>query len=95
MIRHYIALVEEEPGKAVGVWFPDLPGCFTAGDNLNDALLNAREAIDLYFEDNEARPQPRTLEQLRNNPEVAEDMRIDRLLVAAILVELPVVSKAA
>ena len=27
-MTHYIALLEEEEGKAVGVWFPDLPGCF-------------------------------------------------------------------
>ncbi len=95
MIRHYIAMVEEEPGKAVGVWFPDLPGCFSAGDTLDEALLNAREAIDLYFDDNDARPTPRTLEQLRNDPKVAEDLRTYRLLVAAIPVELPDLSKAA
>jgi predicted RNase H-like HicB family nuclease len=95
MIRHYIAMVEEEPGKAVGVWFPDLPGCFSAGDTLDDALANAREAIELYFEGNEVRALPRTLEELRNDPKVADDLRTYRLLVAAIPVELPDISKAA
>jgi predicted RNase H-like HicB family nuclease len=95
MIRHYIAMVEEEPGKAVGVWFPDLPGCTSAGDTLDEALFNAREAIDLWFDDNDARPVARTLEQLRSDPKVAEDLRTYRLLVAAVPVELPNLSKAA
>lgn len=88
MIRHYIAMVEDEPGKAVGVWFPDLPGCFSAGDTLDDALSNAREAIELYFDDNDERLAPRTLEQLRNDPKIADELRTYRLLVAAIPVDL-------
>lgn len=95
MIRHYIAMVEEEPGCAVGVWFPDLPGCFSAGNTLDEALLNAREAIDLYFDDSDARPEARTLEQIRNDPKVAEDLRTYKLLFAAIAVELPDLNKAA
>jgi predicted RNase H-like HicB family nuclease len=47
-MTHYVAVVEEEPGKAVGVWFPDLPGCFSAGDTVEEAMLNAREAIALW-----------------------------------------------
>jgi predicted RNase H-like HicB family nuclease len=44
-MTYCIALVEEEEGKAVGVWFPDLPGCFSVGDTLDEAMLNAREAL--------------------------------------------------
>jgi predicted RNase H-like HicB family nuclease len=95
MIRHYIAMIEEEPGCAAGFWFPDLPGRTSAGDTLDEAPLNAREAIDLWFDDSDARPVARTLEQLRNDPKVAEDLRTYRLLVAAIPVELPNLSKAA
>ena len=35
---------EEEGGFSVGV--PDLPGCFTEGETIEDALDMAREAID-------------------------------------------------
>jgi predicted RNase H-like HicB family nuclease len=46
---HYIAIAEEAgPETAVGVWFPDLPGCFSGGDDLDAALRNAPEAIALY-----------------------------------------------
>ncbi|MBF0261233.1 MAG: type II toxin-antitoxin system HicB family antitoxin [Magnetococcales bacterium] len=37
-----------EPGDdqyAYGVVVPDLPGCHSAGDTLEEALINAREAI--------------------------------------------------
>jgi predicted RNase H-like HicB family nuclease len=85
MTIHYLALIEEEPGKAVGVIFPDLPGCFSAGDTLQDALMNAREAIALYFEDSDAeRPRPRTLDELKRDADVAEHLETYRLMVAAI-----------
>ncbi|KMN29782.1 MULTISPECIES: type II toxin-antitoxin system HicB family antitoxin [Chromobacterium] len=42
-----------EPGDdqhAYGVIVPDLPGCFSAGDTLDEAIRNAREAIELHLE---------------------------------------------
>lgn len=77
-MTHYIALCEEEDGKAVGVWFPDLPGCFSAGDTLDEAMLNAREAVAAYaqvvLEDGGSLPRARTLTELRADPELADDL---------------------
>ena len=43
---HYVAIVEDAGvEKAVGIWFPDLPGCYSAGDDIDEALLNAQEAF--------------------------------------------------
>ena len=42
-----------EPGDdqhAFGVVVPDLPGCFSAGDTLDEAFENAKEAIELWIE---------------------------------------------
>ena len=42
-----------EPGTsstAHGVVVPDLPGCFSAGDSLDDALANAEEAIGAWID---------------------------------------------
>ena len=42
-----------EPGNgatAFGVVVPDLPGCFSAGDTLDEACANAVEAIELWLE---------------------------------------------
>ena len=46
-------LIAIEPGTvttAYGVVVPDLPGCFSAGDTLEEAFDNAREAIDAHCE---------------------------------------------
>jgi predicted RNase H-like HicB family nuclease len=93
---HYIAIVEDAgPDHAVGVWFPDLPGCFSAGDNLDDALRNAPEALELYLEDfiTEGKPLPtaRSLTELKIDPDVAEDIKT--YMVAVI--ELPTRAHAA
>ena len=77
---HYIAIVEDAgPETAIGIWFPDLPGCFSAGDDIDDALRNAEEALALFAESerDEGRtlPSPRTLSELRKDPQTANDIR--------------------
>lgn len=42
-----------EPGSedhAFGVVVPDIPGCFAAGDSFEEAVINAREAIEGHLE---------------------------------------------
>jgi predicted RNase H-like HicB family nuclease len=41
------ALEEGETGFTVNV--PSLPGCITEGDTVDEALANAREAIEAYL----------------------------------------------
>ena len=38
-----------------GYWgeVPQLPGCFSRGDTVEELLTNAREAIELYLEDSD------------------------------------------
>ena len=47
---NYAIAIEHEKGRAWGVEFPDLPGCFSAGDTLDEALENAREAAAFHVE---------------------------------------------
>ena len=48
---HYPIAIETGTRKhAYGVVVPDLPGCFSAGDTLDEAMDNAREAIELWLE---------------------------------------------
>lgn len=70
-MRKYVALftpVEDKPG-AFCVDFPELDGCFTEGDNLTEAIANARECLTSYLEastiqDDEI-PVPLALEKVR------------------------------
>jgi predicted RNase H-like HicB family nuclease len=77
------------------VWFPDLPGCTSAGDDIDEALCNAPEALELYAEslegDGKALPRSRTLTELKVDPEIADDLKT--YMVA--LVELPARARAA
>jgi predicted RNase H-like HicB family nuclease len=76
----YIAIVEDAgPDTAAGVWFPDLPGCFSAGDDADEALRNAGEALAAYAEalaqQGHTLPAPRSLSALRGDPAVAPELQ--------------------
>lgn len=49
-MRYPIAIEAGTEGNAFGVVVPDLPGCFSAGDSLDEALVNAQEAIAAWVE---------------------------------------------
>ncbi len=79
-MRHYVAIVEDAgPETAIGVWFPDLLGCFSAGDTVEEAMQNAADAIGLYAEaiekDGRSLPAPRTLAELREDPTFTDDVK--------------------
>jgi predicted RNase H-like HicB family nuclease len=50
--REYQAVFQEETEGGFSVWVPDLPGCASQGETLEEALENIKEAIELYLEDN-------------------------------------------
>ena len=86
---HYVAIVEDAgPDKAIGLWFSDLPGCFSAGDDVDEALRNAEEALALYAEaeakEGRPLPSPRTLSALRDDPAAAPDFRDHMVALVAL-----------
>jgi len=68
-MRYPIAIEPGDAKHAYGVVVPDLPGCFSAGDTLDEAIANAPEAIALWLEDRIARgelpPSARAIETHR------------------------------
>jgi predicted RNase H-like HicB family nuclease len=40
--------IHKDAGSAYGVSVPDIPGCHSAGDSLEEALTNVRQAIKLH-----------------------------------------------
>ena len=46
----YPIVIHKEEGSCYGVSVPDLPGCTTAADTLDEALEEAREAIAFHVE---------------------------------------------
>lgn len=80
----YTAIVER--GKhGFGVFFPDVPGCVSAGDTEQQIFANAEEALSGHLaamiENGE--PLPERSDCVASDPDVAEHCRIE------IRVELP------
>lgn len=73
MIRYPVAIEPGNKTTAFGVVVPDLPGCFSAGDTLDEAMTNAEEAaalwIDAALDAGQSIPAPGTLDALRTNRE--------------------------
>lgn len=46
----FTVVLHTDDGIRYGACVPDLPGCFSGGDNLDDALASVQEAIDLHVE---------------------------------------------
>ena len=71
----YPLVLHTDNGRDFGVTVPDLPGCFSAGHSVENAIENAREAIICHAEgmifDNEAVPLPSEIVGLSKfNPDV-------------------------
>jgi predicted RNase H-like HicB family nuclease len=70
-MRYPIAIESGSGNTAFGVVVPDLPGCFSAGDSLDEAVSGAEEAaaawIDAALDAGETVPVASSLETLRQN----------------------------
>jgi predicted RNase H-like HicB family nuclease len=66
-MRYPIAIEIGDEKTAYGVTVPDLPGCFSAGDTLGEAISNAEEAMLLWFDEDVpvSPPAPSKIEDLR------------------------------
>ncbi len=85
----YTALIDGKAG-AYGVSFPDLPGCTAMGATLDEAIVNAADAMrdwaDVTVEKHGVIPEPRALEELLADPEVSDDLGRGALLRSVPLV---------
>lgn len=65
-------VVHKEPRSAFGVTVPDLPGCITAGDTLDEALRNVQEAVETYLHGEADAPVPSPLDRWARDPDFAD-----------------------
>ena len=74
-MRYPIAIEPRTDRSEYGVVIPDLPGCFSAGDTLEEAIAGAEEAglawIDEALDAGKPVPAPSPLEAIRAKPEYA------------------------
>lgn len=69
-MRYPIVIERGDDTHAFGVVVPDLPGCFSAGDTLEEAFDMAKEAVEGWLEvcldDGAEIPEPSSLEAISN-----------------------------
>lgn len=74
---HYVALIHKDPDSAYGVSFPDLPGCYSAGDTMDEATRNATEGLGAFVRwmesDGDPVPSPRTFDEIVADPGLTEN----------------------
>lgn len=75
----YPAIIERA-SRGYSVFFPDLPGCVSAGCNLSEAQKAAEEALSahlaLLIEQGEELPAPSGLSDLPHDVEINESARV-------------------
>jgi predicted RNase H-like HicB family nuclease len=67
----YTVILEKEPDGGYVASVPALPGCVSQGDSRAEALVNIREAIELYVEDCREAGDPVPTEEGKEFVEVA------------------------
>lgn len=76
---YYPAIIERGP-EGFGVFFPDLPGCVSAGATVQEAALGAEEALNGHLavsaEHGDAIPEPSHLDAIERDPDVDEVARV-------------------
>lgn len=78
-MQYFYAIVHKDADSAFGVEFPDLPGCLSAADLIEDVMPNACEALELWFEDATS-VDPRRLEDIREA--AADDLAAGAFVIA-------------
>lgn len=72
----YSVVIHKDLDSDYGVTVPDLPGCFSAGDSVDDAVNNAIEAIECHVEglliDGEVVPLGMPIEAHKEDPDFAD-----------------------
>jgi predicted RNase H-like HicB family nuclease len=73
---NYPIVIHKDRGSDYGVTVPDLPGCFSAGSTLDEAMAMAKEAIELHLEglieEGLPVPEPRPIQEHHRNPDYAD-----------------------
>ncbi len=69
----YPVVIHKDDDLDYGVTFPDLPGCFSAGDTIEEAIVNSQEAAECHIAgillDSEPIPVATSIENHKDKPD--------------------------
>lgn len=90
MEKYLVVLEKSETGFSA--FSPDVPGCITVGDTVENTIVNMREAIELYLEaaeDEQSLPARRSVEQHIQNGLLKKGEIADEYFLTEIKIETP------
>ena len=74
----YPVVIHKDKNSDYGVTFPDIPGCFSVGTSIEEALTMSQEAAECHIEgmllDSEPVPVPTSIESHRDNPDYKDGL---------------------
>ena len=72
----YPIVIHKDPSSDYGVTIPDLPGCFSVGSTIEEAINMAQEAAECHIEgiliDSEPISTPSDIENHKDNPDLKD-----------------------
>ncbi len=72
----YPVAIHKDQDSCFGVSVPDLPGCFSAGETIDEALSNTQDAIfdhlEILAEEGKSVSEPSEIEKHYDNPDYAQ-----------------------
>ncbi len=96
----YPIVLHKEKNSDYGVTIPDIPGCYSAGSSIDEAITMAQEAIECHLEglliDKELLPLCTPIEENKNNPDYADgiwaivDIDINKLSIKSKRVNITI-----
>lgn len=76
---HFYAVLQQEE-DSYNVYFPDLPGAITCGDDIEDAVFMAQDALEGHLlvmeDDNDEIPKPSEYKELVSNIDANEQLQL-------------------
>jgi predicted RNase H-like HicB family nuclease len=97
-MKNYIALFEQGENGGYSVVFPDIPGVVTSGDNFDETLRMAHEALAFHAAglqaDGDQVPPPRTLEQIKAEWDDWAEWEADGDFIVVPVALIPTVQKS-
>ncbi len=79
-MTYYVAYIRKDADSDFGVEFPDLPGCFSAGTTVEEAMVMAEDALaghlSVLVEYGDMVPAPRAIDALLNDPERGDALAV-------------------
>ncbi len=86
----YVSFIHQDEA-GYGISFPDFPGCVSVGDSMDDVIRHGCEALAFHVagmaEDGDNIPQPRTIDAIKEDPELEEWRRGADLALIPLLVD--------